>query len=265
LLAWLVVSGWWLVVLLGKEASSDVQAVLERVHSDRSNAVMLSPMVRPPGLVTGERLTVDEFLRRWEELPELKNAELIDGVVYVPSPVSLDHGRLDTRIIVWLDHYTQATPGCDSGNNSTWLMSGSAPQPDAYLRILPSHGGQSGNQGPLGSGAPELAVEICVTSTEIDFGPKLVLYQRAGVREYITVELFGQRMIWRVLENGLYVAQTLPADGIVRSRVFPGLWLDVVAFWTNDRLKMSAALDAGLASEDHRKFVERLAAALEVG
>ena len=221
---------------------------------------MLSPMVRPPGLVTGERLTVEEFLRRWEELPDLKNAELIDGVVYVSSPVSLNHGSLDILIHWWLAHYAHATPGCKGGSNSTWLMSGSAPQPDAYLRILPSHGGQSGNEGPLGAGAPELAVEISVTSTEVDFGPKLALYQLAGVWEYITVEQFGQRMIWRVLENGAYVAQTLPADGIVRSRVFPGLWLDLAAFWADDGAKMLAVLNAGLASQDHRDFVARLAA-----
>jgi Uma2 family endonuclease len=204
-------------------------------------------------------LTVEEFLRRWDELPDLKNAELIDGVVYVGSPVSLEHGRLDTRIILWLAYYAQATPGCDSGNNSTWLMSGSAPQPDVCLRILPSHGGQSGIKGSLGAGAPELAVEVCVTSRELDLGPKLALYQRAGVREYITVEAGGSRTIWRVLDNGAYVTQTVPVDGIFRSRVFPGLWLDVAAFWANDGAKMLAVLNAGLASEDHRKFVERLA------
>jgi Uma2 family endonuclease len=132
---------------------------------------MLSPVVRPPGLLTGERLTVEEFLRRWEQLPDLKNADLIDGVVYVSAPVSREHGLLDTRIILWLAYYAQATPGCDSGNNSTWLMSGSAPQPDAYLCILPSHGGQSGNEGPLAAGSPELAVEICVTSAGLDLGP----------------------------------------------------------------------------------------------
>jgi hypothetical protein len=91
---------------------------------------------------------LEEFLRRWEDLPELKNAELIDGVVYVPSPVSVDH-------------------------NSTWLMSGSATQPDAYLRILPSHGGQSGNEGPLRAGAPEFAVEVCVTSGHRQFAERL--------------------------------------------------------------------------------------------
>ena len=220
---------------------------------------MLSPVVRPPGLVTGERLTVEEFLRRWEELPELKNAELIDGVVYAPSPVSLDHGSLDFSIHWWLAHYAQATPGCKGGSNSTWLMLGSAPQPDAFLRILLSRGGQSRNERQFGARAPELVVEICVTSSEVDFGPKLALYQRAGVQEYITVEGLGRRMIWRVLENGVYVAQTLPPDGIVRSQVFAGLWLDVAAFWADDGAKVLAALNAGLASEDHQRFVERLA------
>jgi len=221
---------------------------------------MLSP-VRPPGLVTGERLTVEEFLRRWEELPELKNAELIDGVVYLSSPVSLEHGDLDSLIHWWLAHYAHATVGCRSGSNSTWVMSGSVPQPDAHLRILPSHAGQSGTKGSLGAGAPELAVEVCVTSSELDLGPKLALYQRAGVREYITVEARGRRMIWRVLDNGSYIAQTLPADGIFRSRVFPGLWLDVAAFWANDGAKLLMVLNACLASEVHRTFVERLAAA----
>ena len=222
---------------------------------------MLTPVIAAPGLVTGERMDVEEFLRRWEELPELKNAELIDGSVYVPSPVTLEHVCRDRRIIWWLTQYSDATPGCECGDNGTWLMLDSAPQPDAFLRILPSRGGQSRNEKGYGAGAPELAVEICVTSTEVDFGPKLRLYQRAGVREYITVETLRNRLVWRMLENGIYVNQEMPPDGILRSRIFPGLWLDVAAFWADDGAKMLAALNAGLASEDHQRFVERLAAA----
>jgi Uma2 family endonuclease len=139
-------------------------------------------------------------------------------------------------------------------------MLDNAPQPDAYLRILPSHGGQSGDEKRFCTGAPELAVEVCLTSTEVDFGPKRKLYQRAGVREYITIETFGNRIVWRMLENGVYVSQEVPPDGILRSQVFPGLWLDVAAFWADDGAKMLAALNAGLASEDHQKFVARLAA-----
>jgi len=207
-------------------------------------------------------MNVAEFLSRWEYLPDLKNAELIDGVVYVPSPVSLDHGSRDAQIIWWLSQYAVATPGCKSGNNSTWLMLDSAPQPDSYLRILPSCGGQSRDEGKFSAGGPELAVEICLTSTEVDFGPKLTLYQQAAVREYITIQLFGKRIVWRVLQNGVYLSQSALADGILRSHVFPGLWLDVAAFWQDDGAKMSEALNAGLSTPDHQRFVEKLRARL---
>jgi len=212
-------------------------------------------------LVTGEQMTVDEFLRRWEELPDLKNAELINGVVHVSSPVSYEHGSRDTLTHLWLAYYAQATPGCSAGNNSTWLMLDSAPQPDAYLRILPAHGGQSSDGKLYTVGAPELAVEICLTSTEVDFGPKRKLYQRAGAREYITIETFRKRIVWRALVDGVYMQQEAPRDGILRSEVFPGLWLDVAAFWADNGAKMLAALNAGLASDEHQKFVAHLAAA----
>ena len=204
---------------------------------------------------------MEEFLQRWEGSPNLKNAELIDGIVYIPWPVTLAHATLYMGVIFWLGSYRQATQGCQAAKNCTWFMLDSVPQPDMFLRILLSHGGQSGNRGPYASGAPELAVEICQTSTEVDFGPKLALYQRAGVREYITVETLGRRIAWRVLDNGGYVTQQAGADGILRSQIFPGLWLDVAAFWADDGAKMLAALNAGLASEDHQRFVERLAAA----
>lgn len=219
---------------------------------------MLSPIVAPAELVTGQRMNVAEFLSRWEDLPDLKNAELIDGVVYVPSPVSLDHGSRDAQIIWWLSQYAYATPGCKCGDNSTWLMLDSAPQPDSYLRILPAYGGQSRDEGKYSAGGPELIVEICLTSTEVDFGPKLALYQRAGVSEYVTLELFKKRIVWRVLKDTVYLAQSAPADGILRSHVFPGLWLDVAAFWQDDGTKMSAALNAGLSTADHQRFVEAL-------
>ena len=212
-------------------------------------------------LVTGEKMNVEDFLRRWEELPDLKNAELIDGVVHVSSPVSREHGSLDLLIHWWLAHYALATPGCQGGSNSTWLMSGSAPQPDAYLRILPSHGGQSGDGKLYTVGAPELAVEICLTSTEVDFGPKRKLYQRAGVREYVTIETFKKRIVWRVLVDGVYMQMEASPDDILHSEVFPGLWLDVAAFWAEDGAKILAALNAGLSSDEHGNFVKRLAAA----
>jgi hypothetical protein len=222
---------------------------------------MSPPVITPPGLATGEQLSVEDFLRRWDGLPDLKHAELIEGVVYVPSPLSLEHGRRVRRITWWLTQYEDATPGCECVVGSTWLMRGSAPQPDVCLRILPLHGGQSGERGTLDAGAPELLVEISGASVEIDLGPKLALYQRCAVPEYITVEIPGKRLIWRVLQSGVYVDQPIPADGIFRSQVFSGLWLDVAAFWVDDGAKLLAALNTGLASEEHQSFVARLAAA----
>ena len=90
---------------------------------------MVSPQVANKELVTGMKMTLEEFLRRWEAIPELKKAELIDGVVYVPSPVGLDHCTKDAMLIWWLGSYVVETPGCDTGNNGTWIM----------LRRLPEH------------------------------------------------------------------------------------------------------------------------------
>jgi hypothetical protein len=105
---------------------------------------------------------------------------------------------------------------------------------------------------------PELAVEICETSTEIDFGPKLALYQQSNVREYITVETLLPRIVWRVLRDGSY--QVLPPDasGTYRSSVFPGLWLDESAYWRDDGVRLLEVLNAGLAAPEHQSFVESL-------
>jgi Uma2 family endonuclease len=90
-----------------------------------------------PPLRPGEQLSVRDFLHRWEAMPGLKFAELIDGVVYVPSPVTSKHGRTESRVVTWLGTYVAGTPVCDTGSQSTWLMLESAPQPDCYLWIRP--------------------------------------------------------------------------------------------------------------------------------
>jgi Uma2 family endonuclease len=178
---------------------------------------MVSRLVEPATLITGEKMDREEFLCRWEALPELKLAELIEGVVFVASPVSRDHSDADITIAWWLMHYVLATPGCDAGHNATWDMLESLPQPDVHLRIRPDRGGQSSDGARFFEGAPELAVEICLTSTEVDFGPKLRLYQRAGVREYITIEILPKRIVWRVLRDNSYHALEPDADGVFRS------------------------------------------------
>src|SRR5205814_1183188 len=132
-----------------------------------------------PPLVAGDKLTREEFLRRWEKMPDLKRAELIGGIVYMPSAVRRRHGTTEHHLSVWSGHYELATPGLDGANNTTWFMLEDAPQPDVDLRILPEYGGQSGMKGPYSLGAPELAAEVCLSSTAYDLHQKLELYQSA--------------------------------------------------------------------------------------
>src|SRR6266852_8574950 len=155
-------------------------------------------------LVDGERLTVDEFLRRWEEQPDLKLAELIEGVVYLPSPVGSAHGSHHFLTAGWLMYYSAGAQGCGGGNEGTWLMRGSAPQPDVALRILPEYGGQSREERGLCVGAPELAVEIAGSSAPLDLGKKRDLYRAAGVREYIVVLIEEGLGLWLRMDDGLY-------------------------------------------------------------
>src|SRR5262249_26197156 len=201
-----------------------------------------------PPLVSGEKLDRDEFLRRWDALPELKLAELLEGEVYLPSPLSTSHGAHDNLVSWWLRHYAIFTPGCSAYNQSTWLMLRDAPQPDCCLRILPEYGGQSSSERGLGSGAPELIVEVALSSAARDLGPKLRIYRAAGVLEYITVLLESSRVTWRRLVSGSYSALELGSDGIVRSVVFPGLWLDPAALLQQNDRRMLEELGQGLQS-----------------
>ena len=82
---------------------------------------LAAPVSTPP-LLEGDSLTSDELLRRWEAIPDLKRAELIDGIVYIPSPVSLNHSDFQVFLAGWLDFYAASTPGCGPGLEGTWLM-----------------------------------------------------------------------------------------------------------------------------------------------
>ena len=211
-------------------------------------------------MAAGQKLTREEFLRRWEAMPELKNAELIGGVVCMPSPVSRVHGARDMLVHTWLGRYAVSTPGCEAGCNGTWLMLDDAPQPDADLCILPECGGQSGDEGGYCAGAPELVAEVCRSSRDYDLGPKMELYRAAGVQEYLTVILGESQVLWRRLVGGRYVLLKPHANGVVRSEVFPGLWLDPEALLANKGARVQEVLDQGLKSPEHEEFVRGLAA-----
>jgi Uma2 family endonuclease len=215
----------------------------------------------PPVLREGDRLTAREFLRRWEAIPELKNAESIDGIVFMASPVSYGHGSQRSAFNFWLSLFAGATPGCAVCSDTTWVMGPSeVPQPDLAMRILPQFGGQSKDSGHYPAGAPELIVEISGSSTSRDLGVKLDSYRRAGVREYLTVLLNPKQIIWRQLVRNRYKEVTASADGLLKSRVFPGLWLDPAAVWDANR-SLRPAVEFGLQSPEHALFLHTLRAA----
>jgi Uma2 family endonuclease len=210
-------------------------------------------------LVAGDKLSREEFLRRWEAMPHLKRAELIGGIVYMPSPLSRAHGAVDTRAEAWLAVYAAYTPGCEAGGNTTWLMKKDAPQPDVHLWILPEYGGQAGMRGPYPRGAPELATEVCHSSTAYDLHQKKELYRSAKVREYVAILLREQEVRWHRLVRGKYELLPVSKDGILRSVIFPGLWLEAQPFLEGDMRRVLETLHRGLESPEHAAFIADLA------
>jgi len=214
-----------------------------------------------PDLENGDRLTRAEFERRYEAMPDLKKAELIEGVVYMPSPVRhRRHSRPHTHLVGWLFHYEAGTPGVEAGDNgSVRLDLDNEPQPDACLIIDPRRGGQAriSNDDYL-EGAPELVAEVASSSVSYDLGAKLQVYRRNGVREYVIYRVLDRQIDWFVLREGRYEPMALAADGLYRSTVFPGLWLDPIALLSHDLARVLAVVQEGLNTAEHADFVARL-------
>ena len=217
-----------------------------------------------PPLVAGDRLSREEFERRYDAMPHLKKAELIEGVVYLPSPASAErHGDPQARLCGWLAVYQASTPGVTASSESTVRLDwDNEPQPDASLRILPSHGGQS-RLSPEGyiEGAPELAAEIAASSASYDLHQKLDAYRRNGVLEYLVHRVNDRELDWFRLAGGRYERAIPDADGILRSETFPGLWLAPDALVIGDLARVLAVLGKGLETPEHGAFAARLAEA----
>jgi Uma2 family endonuclease len=214
-----------------------------------------------PPLVAGDRLTRDEFERRYGAMPEVKKAELIEGIVYMPSPVShAYHSAPHAKIVAWLVHYAAHTPGVDAGDNATVRLDlDNEPQPDAFLRIKPASGGQTSDtrEGYV-EGPPELVAEVTASSAAYDLHVKKTAYRRNGVREYVVWRVLDPEIDWFTLSGGSYARLAPGKDGIFRSRFFPGLWLDVERLLQGDMKGVLATLGEGIASPEHAAFVAGL-------
>jgi hypothetical protein len=213
-----------------------------------------------PLLVDGQRLGQAEFMRRYELTPPGFTAELIGGVVHVASPLGRKHGGSSLEICGWLAWYQAHTPGVEGLADATTVMDDlGVPQPDAQLRIRPEYGGQTRDEGKYVGGAPELAVEIARSTRLFDLGAKRTDYERAGIREYIVVTIDPNDVHWHRRRGKKLVKVRPDHDGLYRSKVFPGLWLDPVALLNGDIVAVFATLDRGLASPEHAAFVAQLA------
>jgi Uma2 family endonuclease len=221
----------------------------------------LGPKSTVPPLEPGDRLSRAEFERRYEAMPELKKAELIEGIVYMPSPVRIRrHGRPHAHLVTWLGIYEFATPGVIiAGNATVRLDLDNEPQPDAVLLIDPAHGGQARIAADdYIEEAPELVAEVSSSTVSFDLNTKLNVYRRNGVREYIVWRVRDREIDWLALKGRRYVPLPLDKAGLYRSKVFPGLWLDPAALVRGDPPALQAALQRGLASPEHAAFVARL-------
>jgi len=222
------------------------------------NAAQRTIETKVPILEPGDRLTRQEFERRYEAMPNIKKAELIEGVVYMPSPVRLRrHANPHFQFITWLGTYATSTPIAIGGDNATARLDlDNEPQPDAMLLLDPACGGQAViTHDDYVERGPEFTGEISGSTVSFDLHTKLAVYRRNGVREYVVWRVLDQQIDWFSLRAGEFVPLTADAAGIVRSEVFPGLWLDAAALIRGDMPRVLEVVQQGLASPEHAAFL----------
>ena len=216
-----------------------------------------------PPLETGDRLTRAEFERRYAAMPQLRKAELIEGVVYMPSPVRLRlHSRPHLHLATWLGAYEAGTPGTVAADNTTVRLDlDNEPQPDLLLLVDPAVGGQTSvSDDDYVEGAPELVAEISSSPASFDLNAKLNVYRRNGVREYVVWRVLDREIDWFTLRDERYEELPRDSSGLYKSMVFPGLWLEPAAMVRGELAGVLETLRQGLLTPGHAAFVDRLEA-----
>jgi hypothetical protein len=218
-----------------------------------------------PLLFNGDRMTQAEFHRRYEAYPDDVKIELVGGIVYMPSPLRWPHGSYHVKLSFALELYCQATPGVESGIDATAILGEeSEPRPDLTLRLGREYGGRSRlNENEYVVGPPELLAEVAHSSRAIDMNQKRQDYERAGICEYLVLCVEERELHWFDFANGATIAPN--REGVSRSRIFPGLWLDGAALLARDGPRLAEVMRQGLASRAHAAFVKRLERAARRG
>ena len=223
-----------------------------------TTATLTRPKSRIESLHNGDRMSREEFHARYRQLSEDVDAELIGGVVFMAAAMRRRHGTNHLPLGTLFFAYESHTPGTESGDNTTILLGDDGePQPDLYLRVLPECGGQSRTTpDDWLEGPPELVAEIAHSSRSIDLHAKRDDYARYGVREYLVLSLEDSKLYWFDLTKDELLAPE--ADGILRLRTFPGLWIHEAALFAKDFPQLMSTLQLGLATQQHSAFVTQL-------
>lgn len=214
-----------------------------------------------PPFWNGDRMDQKTFHELYKKTPDGFKAELIGGIVYVASPTTSRHGRPHARIVYWLSVYSDHTPGTDTLDNTTNVLGAeSEPQPDACLLVEPEYGGSTTDTDGYVTGPAELVAEVAYSSAAFDLHAKRIEYEQAGVREYLVAVVETQTVEWFTRGRRGFVPLKADAGGTLRSKVFPGLWLDTAAVFARSPRRLMTVLQQGLATPEHVAFVKKLEA-----
>jgi Uma2 family endonuclease len=197
-------------------------------------------------LESGDRLTRAEFHRRYCTRPDIKKAELVEGVVYVASPLRLvQHGKPHSIFGVWIGTYGLATPGTQFGDNATVMLDeDNEVQPDVFLFWEPPREGTARvNERGYAVGAPDMVGEVTASSASYDLHDKLEAYRRNGVHEALFWRTEDGAFDWFRLHEGVYVRLEPDEHGIIESDRFPGLRLNVTRLLAGDYAGAMASLN----------------------
>ncbi|MGD9894065.1 MAG: Uma2 family endonuclease [Dehalococcoidia bacterium] len=207
---------------------------------------MATTKATPVILESGDRLTRVEFHRRYCARPDIKKAELVLGVVYVPSPLRSEfHGEPHSLADLWVGSYAARHPDLRVSIDPTLILGDeSEVQPDIVLFREPAQGSvlQRTIDGYL-EGAPEFVMEIAASSASYDLHDKLEAYRLAGVPEYVVWRVIDRQINWFRLRDGAYVRVEPDQEGVIESAVLPGLRLSIPALLAGNRAAIVAALD----------------------
>jgi Uma2 family endonuclease len=196
-----------------------------------------------------ERMTAEEFMR---DAPEDRKAELIDGVLVMPSPASTTHERLQRFLFLLLQSYAEERDlGEALGSRTAVVLApDQAPEPD-ILFVRKERQGIIQEKGVMA--APDFVIELLSAGTaRNDRGPKFRAYERAGVSELWLIDPYGpEGTQFFQLQEGRYVEVRADKNGILRATAVPGFWIDLKWLWSQDQaVTMRQALAALVATSE---------------